>query len=167
MMKKCKLMPKFLMLLMIGIIIIGLFSISRYSYYVSLSCEKLEISKISGKIYINGNSGWIDFKNDGNCTGEGTYSEPYVIEDLVIEGVGSGSYIIIENSDVYFKIENCTISGASVSGIRLSNVTNSLLNNNTLNNNDNGITLIGSNYNTISGNIIINNDDQGIYVYGS
>ena len=65
-------------------------------------------SMISGKIHINNN--WSAAKAAGICTGNGTYSEPYIIEDLEIDAGGSGSGILIENSDVYVKIENCTVS---------------------------------------------------------
>ena len=50
----------------------------------TLDKDNLKISEVSGKIHIDGNSGWAAFKADGNCTGNGTYSEPYLIEDLVI-----------------------------------------------------------------------------------
>ena len=71
--------------------------------------ENLKISAVSGKIYIDGNSGWAAFKAAGNCTGNGTYAEPYVIEDLVIDGEFWENGILINNSDVYFKIKNCSV----------------------------------------------------------
>ncbi|MFX0140356.1 MAG: ABC transporter substrate-binding protein, partial [Candidatus Hodarchaeota archaeon] len=37
-------------------------------------------------IHIDGNEEWQYFKDAGKCTGEGTISEPYIIEDLVING---------------------------------------------------------------------------------
>ena len=156
--------------------------------------KDLKSSAVSGKIHINGNSEWIAFKNDGNCSGEGIYSNPYVIEDLVIDGEGSGSCILIENSSVYFRIENCTLRNSgpySDAGIKLSYVINSQLinnncssnggkgislsysNNNTIsenaveNNSEFGISLSWSNYNTISGNIVNNNEQSGIQLYSS
>ena len=151
--------------------------------------EDLKISALSGKIHIINNSGWVAFKDAGNCTGEGTYSEPYVIEDLVIDGGGSGSCILIENSDVYFRIENCSVYNLRsypLYGINLSNVNNSLIitnkcssnyygiflsgcyNNtileNTVDNNRYGIYFYVGDNNTISGNIINNNNRVGIYI---
>ncbi|MCK5157995.1 MAG: right-handed parallel beta-helix repeat-containing protein, partial [Candidatus Heimdallarchaeota archaeon] len=82
--------------------------------------------------------------------------DPYVIEDLVIDGGGSGSCIYIENSDVYFKIENCTVYN-SYTGIRLSIVYNSLIIMNNCSSNSNGILLLGCKNNTISGNNATNN----------
>ena len=118
--------------------------------------ETPKISAVSGKICIINNSGWVDFRNAGNCTGSGTYSDPYVIEDLEIDGGGGfGSPIWIENSNVYFKIENCTVYNTvgiwNDAGIRLSNVTHSQLINNTCSSNSNGILLYECFNNMISG----------------
>ncbi len=145
---------------------------SEYSDDINIDDENLKISKVSGKIHIIGNSGWVDFKNAENCTGSGTYSDPYVIDDLVIDGKGLGSCIWIENSSVYFKIENCTLCNSGGdwfdAGIKLQLVSNGVLFNNTVNNNDEvGIYLSDSNNNTISGNTANNNDWWGIYVAGS
>jgi len=134
--------------------------------------ENLKISAVSGKIHINNN--WSAAKTAGICTGNGTYSEPYVIEDLIIDGSGSGSCIGIENSNVFFKIENCTAinSGGSAAGISLCNVSNSrLINNNCSNNNllDSGwgIYLKDSNNNTVSGNTATKNRVHGIHLSSS
>ena len=137
---------------------------SEYDDYINLDYENLKISATSGKIHIDGNSGWIAFKNDGNCTGEGTYSNPYIIEDLVID---NGS-IYIENSDVYFKIENCTLSysGEFGMGIYLHLANNSLIIRNNCSGNYSGITLWDCSNNTISGNIA-NNNAYGIFSWGN
>jgi hypothetical protein len=60
------------------------------------------------RIHINGN--WTDVKTVGICSGGGTYSDPYVIEDLIIDGGALGYYILIENSDVHFIIRNCSFT---------------------------------------------------------
>ena len=62
-----------------------------YSDDINLDNENLKISVLSEKIHIINNSGWIDLRNADNCTGQGIYSDPYVIEDLEIDGGGSGS----------------------------------------------------------------------------
>ena len=90
--------------------------------------RNLKISGISGKIHINNN--WTDAKTAGICTGSGTYMDPYVIRDLIINSNYSGNCILIENSFIYFKIENCTLynSGShNWAGIRLKNVYNGIL----------------------------------------
>ncbi|MHA2366932.1 MAG: right-handed parallel beta-helix repeat-containing protein [Candidatus Hodarchaeales archaeon] len=133
--------------------------------------DNLEISAISGKIHINGNSGWVAFKDAGNCTGSGTSSDPYVIEGLVIDGGDTESCILIENSDVYFTIKNCdlTDAGSIGAGISLLYVSNGIVIHNTASDsedsNGNGIYLYGSDNNLISKNIL-NNNKQGI-VLGS
>ena len=131
----------------------------------------LEISAVAGKIQIIYNSGWVNFKNAGNCTGSGTYSDPYVIEDLEIDGGGSGNCIWIENSTVHFKIENCTVSNSGTgypeAGIRLSYVNNSQLIDNDCSSNYHGIRLYNSNNNTVSRNTANNNTNAGIYLGSS
>ena len=123
----------------------------------------LKRSKPWDKIHIVGNQGWLDFKNAGNCTGLGIYSNPYVIEDLEIDGSGSGSCMLIENSDVYFRIENCSLcyagTGEYDSGIRLSNVTNGFLfRNHCYNNSQQGILLTTCTNNTLTENLIEKNN---------
>ncbi|NVM19263.1 MAG: right-handed parallel beta-helix repeat-containing protein [Candidatus Lokiarchaeota archaeon] len=136
-------------------------------YESILYIEDLKISKISEKIFINGTSDWVDLKNEGNCTGQGTYSDPYVIKDLVINGFYIGTCIWIENSDVYFKIENCTGYNAGNYGIYLNNVSNGHLVNNTFSSNiAEGINLYRSHNNTIL-ETNINNNYEGIRLYDS
>lgn len=149
-----------------------LFSISFLNLHnTNLSTENLEfdknleLSKVSGKIDLDGNSAWIDLKNAGNCTGSGNSTDPYVIENLIINGSGVGSCILIQNSDVHFIILNCTIfnSGGSEiydldAGIKLLNASNGKLINNTFSNNNYGL------YCEYSPNVvIIGNDIQSRY----
>ena len=133
------------------------------------SINNLSLSKVSGKIYINNN--WTDVKATEICTGLGTSSDPYVIEDLTIDGGGSGSCILIQYSTVYFRIENCTIYNFGDAGIKLYHVDNgqlidNLVSGNTVNNNEDGISLYLSNNNTVSGNTV-NNNDEGIVLSNS
>ena len=141
---------------------------SVYSDAITLDKENLKLSIVSGKIHIINNSGWIDFRNADNCKGQGIPSDPYVIEDLEIDAGGLGSCIWVENTDVYFKIENCTVynSGGDPpdpnAGIRLSYVNNSQLIDNNCSSNENGIILYESNKNNISGNTANDNHYYGI-----
>jgi len=140
---KSKIKSKTSILITLGI----LFAISLLSSYnkyeINSESVNLKISVPSGGININGNSEWADFKDAGKCIGHGTYSDPYIIEDLEIDGES----ISISNSDVHFKIEGCTIDSSSIS---LGYVDNAKLINNTAD----GISLLSSNNNTILGNII-------------
>jgi parallel beta-helix repeat protein len=80
----------------------------------------------SAKIHINNN--WSDAEIAGICTGSGLIDDPYIIQDYEINGGGSGSCILIENSSDYFTIENCTISNCGDdfydAGIKLISVLN-------------------------------------------
>ena len=138
---------------------------TEYRDDINFDKENLKISAVSEKIHIDNN--WTAAETAGICTGEGTYSDPYVIEDLIIDAGGSGSGIWIENSDVYFRIENCTVSNSGIfyyAGIKLSHVNNSLIIDNDLLDNWHGIFLENSDNNTISGNTA-NNNHSGIYLY--
>jgi len=114
---------------------------SKYSDNSNFDNKNLKISADSEKIHIDNN--WTDAKAAGICTGSGNYTHPYIIEDLIIDSGGSGSGIRIENSDFYFRIENCTLynSGGSYpnAGIRLYNVDNGTLIDNNCSSNSVGI----------------------------
>ena len=92
----------------------------------------LKSSSISEKVYINGN--WSSAIAMGICTGDGSSSNPYLIQDLTIDGDNIGNCIAIENSEYYLVIENCTVynsgPGFYDSGIKLINVSNAQILNN-------------------------------------
>ena len=136
----------------------------------SENSRTLKTSATSEKIHIIGNSGWVDFKNAGQCTGSATYSNPYVIEDLVIDSEGPGNCIEIEDSYVYFKIENCTIYNSGTSfvddgGIRFVNVTYGIVTNNTCTSIHRGISVGQCDNLIISGNRANNNSENGIHLW--
>lgn len=140
-----------------------------YSNNIKFDKNVLKISTISGKIHINNN--WSAAKSAGICMGSGSYSDPYVIENIIIDGKGVGSCILIENSDAFFKIENCTVynSGSKWedAGIGLYNVNNSQIINNICTSNFHGISLNHCNNNTILGNNATNSLENGIYLFYS
>lgn len=127
-------------------------------YQISAYCEpdynlnSLRSSTTSDIIHLNNN--WTMAKSVGICTGNGTYDDPYLIKDLEITTFPE-SGILIENSDVYFSIENCTIGHAAEpnAGIYLVNVSNAYLVNNDCSQNYYGIRLVNCTNNTISGNL--------------
>jgi len=133
---------------------------------------ELKTSPVSGKISVNGNSDWINLKNAEKCTGLGTSSDPYIVKDLVIDGGGSGNCILIENTDVHFKIENCTLYNSGGiwgnGGIRFGElVSNGLVINNTIYDSYNGIFIeLGTNLN-LSKNNIFNNSGAGMHLFNS
>ena len=106
------------------------------------------------------------------CTGEGTESEPYIIENITIAAQDSGNCIEIQNSNEYFIIQNCSLSNAGAGSypnadITLHNVTNGKIINNYCYSNYNGICLVESNNNTVLGNTASNNIYYGIYMENS
>jgi parallel beta-helix repeat protein len=66
------------------------------------------------------------------CTGTGTWNDPYVIRDLEIDGQSDNSGIVVLNSSVYFRIENCSIHNIKGNGIDLVNANNSVIYNNSI-----------------------------------
>ncbi|MHA1824764.1 MAG: NosD domain-containing protein [Promethearchaeota archaeon] len=102
------------------------------------------------------------------CTGEGTESEPYLIENVTIDFQGIGSCITIQNSTDYFIIQNCTLYDSFFyTGIILNNVSNGKLINNYCYWNFCGISLSSSNNNTVSGNTVSYNRYYGISLSSS
>ncbi len=169
---KPKISKKIRILILISIIILSYFS--NYHYFLNKYLGKynsdysdLRVAQFSSKIHINNN--WSDTKIAGICTGFGNISYPYIIEDFIIDGQGSGNCILIENSNEYFKIENCTVfqskSGTNFAGIKLNNVSNGkIFNNNCSDNQGNGIFLNNSIKNKIFENNINNNLENGLYL---
>lgn len=161
----------FTLIIFLSLILVNNMQLSDNFNSDTLIVKNPKISKISPKIHIIGNAGWASFYAEGNCTGAGTPTIPYVIRDLIINAGGSGSGIIIENSDVYFIIKNSTIwnSGSSFgnAGISLNGVMNGLIENNTLSNNWHGVRLDNSDNNLFLNNTILGGFNIGIYFYAN
>ena len=102
------------------------------------------------------------------CSGSGNWTDPYIIENVTIDGQGSGSCIEIRFSNTYFIIRNCLLyNSGSISdnaGINLYNVNNGKIINNNCSDNYNGMFLYFCNNNTLSGNTLNNNFYNGIYL---
>jgi parallel beta-helix repeat protein len=126
-----------------------------------------------GPIHINGNGQFTSA--NGVTGGSGTQSNPYIIENWDIDAKGGTYCIWIENTDVWFVIQNCRVLNATNTssepygtGIYLNNVTHGTLkNNNCSGNSRNGICLWNSNNNTIMNNNCTNNSYDGIQMYSS
>jgi len=81
--------------------------------------------------YIHINNNWENLEGYNWLKGNGSYGNPYIIEDIVINASTSptGSGIYIQNSQTaFFTIQNCTIVGAKSglqdAGIKLENTRN-------------------------------------------
>ena len=126
---------------------------------------QIKLNRIYSPINITGNN---DFNSsNGVSSGDGSYETPYIIEDLIIEVDGPQNCIFINNTDVYFKIQNCTIKNSGLAtdktAIRFNNVSYGLILNNTIS--LARIFLIDSHNNSISGNNFT--DDSGIFLSSS
>ncbi len=99
------------------------------------------------------------------CSGDGSWGNPFLIENVTINAQDSVSPIVIENSNAYFIIRNCTLYNASsfpYTGILLNNTSNGTVINNYCHDLYAGIHLENSDNNTVSGNIASDNY-VGIY----
>ncbi len=106
------------------------------------------------------------------CSGSGNWGDPYVIENVTIDGLDTGSCITIKSSSVPFIIRNCILYNAGLTlndaGIRLDSTTNGQIFNSINSNNTIGILCISnSNNNTIFGNRIEHNVETGIEMFFS
>ena len=107
-------------------------------------------SSLSNPIHIDNN--WTEAKVAGLCSGLGTYSNPYIIKDLIINSQSAKEGILIENSNAYCVIENCTIfvyGGHFPTGIKINNTSNAKIINNNCSLNYYGLYLDHSNNNTL------------------
>ena len=127
------------------------------------------------KIYINGNNQFTAENGVSNPSALGTEGDPFIIENWIIDAGGSGSAIFIENTNKYFRIENCTVynSGNTIdvdSNVKFDNVTNGQISWNNLSNTGSGIysiLLINSHDNIIDHNNATNNNNIGIVLISS
>ena len=106
---------------------------------------------------------WTWAETQSWCSGSGIWNDPYIIENLKINGSGTEKGIDIVQSNVYFIIQDCLIYN-SQTGIYLQDVSNSRLINNNCSNNDLGMDLDTISNNTISGNTVNDNNNDGIHL---
>ncbi|MFX1572998.1 MAG: nitrous oxide reductase family maturation protein NosD [Promethearchaeota archaeon] len=96
--------------------------------------------------------------------GNGSWGNPYIIENITIDASYSTDCFKIVNTDQYFILKNCkfTCSSSDISaGLKMTNVNNSLIINNDLSSNEgHGIYLTSCNNNTIFNNSV---DANGRY----
>ena len=116
-------------------------------------------------IYINDNNpgvdDWVTINTTYDwCNGAGTWSDPYVIENITVDGLNINNCIEIRNSNVYFIIRNCTLFNAKSNGagIYLDNTNNGYINNNNCSYNAQyGIYMLSSDNNTVTYNNMTSN----------
>ncbi len=124
---------------------------------------------LPNKILIDNN--WSDTRDTyGWCSGIGTEQQPYLIENVKIDGKNSGSPITIRNSINYFVLNNVTVYNSSKSfadsyaGIKLFNVMNGVIENSKIADNKFGIHMDESSNNKINDNNFSNSKYEHISV---
>lgn len=117
-----------------------------------------------------GNFTWAEASTKAWCKGSGTLADPYMIDDIIINGQNLSTCIEIRNSNASFVISNSTfynsLKGNNFAGIKFVEVINGkILNNNCSSNNGNGIHLELCQNITLSNNEVNNNKYAGIVLY--
>ncbi len=114
---------------------------------------------------------WAWASNQSWCTGLGIEDDPYIIENLIINGLNSSSCISIKNSNAKFIVRNCFVLNASKglspnyeAGIKLENVSNGIITNINSTNNYIGFYLFNASNNVISNSIANQNIDYALHL---
>ncbi len=122
--------------------------------------KKILINDLTG----SGNGTWTDVESTYEwCSGQGTWDNPYILENITIEGDFTTNGIEIRNSEVPFIIRNCNISQTGpgdikYGAIKLNSTKNGMITQNNCSYNDAvGINLQESENNTIISNFIKKN----------
>ncbi|MBN1800149.1 MAG: right-handed parallel beta-helix repeat-containing protein, partial [Candidatus Lokiarchaeota archaeon] len=164
------------LLITLLILVLGVFLVPNFQTKNNLSLDDktLYLKKngywiLSDPIIIDdtGTNNWAYYKSLAVpwLSGEGSSEQPYIIENVTINGDNAGSCIEIVNSIAHFVVRNCTLINSDYgnsneynAGIRLKNVTNAqIVGNNCSNNNGAGIALYNSDYCSVTGNTLTDN----------
>ncbi|MHA1472697.1 MAG: right-handed parallel beta-helix repeat-containing protein [Promethearchaeota archaeon] len=130
---------------------------------------------VMGTLHIDDNGGgdynWTEAVAQPWCSGNGSILNPYILENITIDAGNVDSPIFIENSNVYFVIENCTLTNSQATGvdagIKFEDVYNGKIIENNITDNYAGVKLIRSDNNSILSNHIYDNTGQGIVLQSS
>ncbi|MFX1344643.1 MAG: right-handed parallel beta-helix repeat-containing protein [Promethearchaeota archaeon] len=122
-------------------------------------------------IYIDNsdpNYNWAKIESENPwCRGSGTVLDPYIIENVIIDGYTNDSCITVLNSNVHFIIQNCELFNGVKRGIWLNNTQNGIIIHNIIHDNQyQGIYLWENcEWNQILNNEIFNHSGNGISFY--
>jgi parallel beta-helix repeat protein len=122
-----------------------------------------------GPIDITGDDQFKTIAEGESWPGDGSESDPYIIEDFDIDlGGTNGRCIYIRHTTVHFIIRDCTFTGASLAvgtGVNLNNVTNCEISGNIIFDNYYGLVIIGDNA-TVVNNEVLSTTAVGVYLSG-
>ncbi len=120
-----------------------------------------------GPIDINGDDQFKSVAESESWPGNGSESDPYIIEDFDIDlGGTNGRCIYIRNTVSHFIIRDCTFTGASLSdgtGVNLWNVTNCEISENIFFDNYYSMSFLGDN-GTVVNNEVLSSVSVGFYL---
>lgn len=143
----------------IGLCLALLVAVFSISFGVSGSIEAKEPFS---SINVDGNSALDALISSNLWSGSGTETDPYIIQDLAVNGEGSAFSIYIGNTDRHLVIRDCDLFNA-VSGVQLYNAQHvTLLNNSCFGNTYYGIYVLSSDHNVILENSCVGNGRDGI-----
>jgi len=132
------------------------------------SCNGFEIAE-NFKLKVSSNHQIITINNNYELnqtasSGNGTLSNPYIIESLTIDGQGNLYSILINNTNKYCSLKGCTVYNSSY-GICINNVTNAIITGNFINDNLNAGLMVGNSLNiSVFGNHIYKNGIYGGFI---
>ncbi|MFX0144812.1 MAG: ABC transporter substrate-binding protein [Candidatus Hodarchaeota archaeon] len=144
--------------------------VSSFSIFAVMLKEKQILTPFVIDNMGYGDYTWTEAASQSWCTGSGTPEDPYVIEDIAIDGENSESCIVIRFSNAHFIIKDCELYNSPVESpsLMLYNVNNGkIINNDCSNNQGTGIAIIGSNDNEVTENSCSENGQVGIYILNS
>lgn len=123
-------------------------------------------------LIIDSNFAWESLTSYSWCSGNGTLTDPYIIENITINGLNSGICLSITSTTVYFIVKNSRFYNAGTGfgdcGIKIDFVINGkLINNNCSGGNYDGIYIIRSSNIKISNNNASYNEYNGINIIWS
>ena len=147
------------------------YKISAASWYSGMDLNHTPIQ-------IAGNDDFKETANKENWTGNGTATNPFIIQNITFNGFGGAYCLIIRSVSFHFIIRNCTFinatanAGSNTAGLTLSIVKNARIMNCTIMENHMGVYIGGDNI-AFQDSAIINNTygmriQNGVYneVYG-
>ena len=149
------------------VILIGFFVVISLFYVLSpngsgnIATEDL-LRGMHAPIKVNNDTDFAAQAASEGWSGDGSASNPYVIENYEIDVQGGTSGIRIENVISHFVVRNCTIYNSSSSGILLNYVSNGTIFNNTMHD----IVSDGLAMWSVSDSLLANNTIYNVGYYG-